>query len=940
MTANKAYKKTKNELKEIYKALKKKDDISGDQGLKEKISTMYVMYKTLNYNKFKEPDKECQTDSSVRTHISLKTFKAAVCNTYICLTNRNLQDFPLSCIGEGEDEKYPYLYVVDNECAKSAKRLIIPQQQLGECNYYDAHIDEKEKIIENNKPLIISALVMVLLCIIGFCITIGIVSGNINEAYVSKIKNDGNFEFTFEEEKVDNETCVVITGLNEEGNPKLYEDFSGEVIIPEKIDGKKVIGVAKGAFSCENKHNNDECKSKYSKITNIIIPDSLEFIAKDAFACCNLESFGEEYEGMTFVGLPSLNTVGAHNGYYDKGNKIFNIWLVEVTQSEDEINIDRSYYFDDAVGHKNWEGELKGIAYGALGQYDTAVSIPDDVKIVDYKVEFINVEIPGSENGCCKEIKNLDYTWSGSEYPFNNVEDKISLNEPNNVEELSSFYNFAGYYIKENKSTENDSDCIKKDQLKEIDVNKPIYAANFFDKKFTNMTIYAAWTPKDAYSIFDFEIIEKTDQSKDYYAKINGLKDKSIQKINIPDEVKEISQGAFSGCSSLIIYAEAASKPEGWVDGWNTDIRYVIWGYGTDNEKVELDGFLWKFSNEQAANKQATLIKYSGTSKAVVVEKNIEFQGKSYTVSEIAEDAFAEDQGIAVFTPLGKGSLIFGKIPVVWNYAGTKSDSGLKWGLNTAGEVVIVGHYGYDKDKCIAQVFIPSRITVDDNTTVTEDNIFIAPYAFKNYKISKILIDQNFCADNIPGSAFLESNITNAKIPTSAISKLPKNTLQCVEITSGGSIPEDAFSDCSNLTSITLPAGITKIGTSAFSGCSNLTSITLPAGITEIGTSAFSGCSNLTSITLPAGITEIGTSAFSGCSNLTSITIPASVKKIGAFAFSNCTNLEKVYLECQEGWKAVNGTKVQKFVHLKSDTAADYLTNNYREYTWEREEEN
>ena len=911
MTANKAYKKTKNELKEIYKALKKKDDISGDQGLKEKISTMYVMYKTLNYNKFKEPDEEGQTDSSVGTHISLETFKAAVYNTYICLTNRNLQDFPPSLIGEGEDKKYPYLYVVDNECAK---RLIITQQQLGECNYYDAHIDEKKKIIENNKPLIISALVMVLLCIIGFCITIGIVSGNINEAYVSKIKNDGNFEFRIEKGE---DTCVI-TGLNVENNTKFYEDFSGEVIIPEKIDGKKVIGVAKGAFSCGNKHNNDECKSKYSKITNIIIPDSLEFIAKDAFACCNLESFGEEYEGMTFVGLPSLNTVGAHNGYYDKGNKIFNIWLVEVTQSEDEINIDRSYYFDDAVGHKNWEGELKGIAYGALGQYDTAVSIPDDVKIVDYKVEFINVEIPGSENGCCKEIKNLDYTWSGSEYPFNNVEDKISLNEPNNVEELSSFYNFAGYYIKENKSTENDSDCIKKDQLKEIDVNKPIYAANFFDKKFTNMTIYAAWTPKDAYSIFDFEIIEKTDQSKDYYAKINGLKDKSIQKINIPDEVKEISQGAFSGCSSLVIYAEAASKPEGWVDGWNTDIRYVIWGYGTDNEKVELDGFLWKFSNEQAANKQATLIKYSGTSKAVVVEKNIEFQGKSYTVSEIAEDAFAEDQGIAVFTPLGKGSLIFGKIPVVWNYAGTKSDSGLKWGLNTAGEVVIVGHYGYDKDNYIYQVDIPSSITVNSNTTVTKDNIFIAPYAFKNYKISEIYISQYFCADNICDDAFSDSSITNAKIPTTAaISKLPKNTLQCVEITSGEFIPQDAFS-----------------------GCSNLTSITLPTGITEIGTSAFSGCSNLTSITLPTGITKIGTSAFSGCSNLTSITIPASVIKIGAYAFSGCTNLKEVYLECKEGWTAVKGAKVQEFVYLCPDKAADYLTNNYREYTWEWKEEN
>ena len=55
------------------------------------------------------------------------------------------------------------------------------------------------------------------------------------------------------------------------------------------------------------------------------------------------------------------------------------------------------------------------------------------------------------------------------------------------------------------------------------------------------------------------------------------------------------------------------------------------------------------------------------------------------------------------------------------------------------------------------------------------------------------------------------------------------------------------------------------IGSYAFSGCSVLTSLTLPAGITSIGDYAFYGCSGLTSLTLPAGITEIGESAFSYC---------------------------------------------------------------------------
>ncbi len=48
---------------------------------------------------------------------------------------------------------------------------------------------------------------------------------------------------------------------------------------------------------------------------------------------------------------------------------------------------------------------------------------------------------------------------------------------------------------------------------------------------------------------------------------------------------------------------------------------------------------------------------------------------------------------------------------------------------------------------------------------------------------------------------------------------------------------------------------VTVIGNFAFSGCSNLTSVDIPAGVTEIGQSAFSGCSRLTSVNIPEGVT-------------------------------------------------------------------------------------
>ena len=114
--------------------------------------------------------------------------------------------------------------------------------------------------------------------------------------------------------------------------------------------------------------------------------------------------------------------------------------------------------------------------------------------------------------------------------------------------------------------------------------------------------------------------------------------------------------------------------------------------------------------------------------------------------------------------------------------------------------------------------------------------------------------------------------------------------------TSNDEIGEYAFHDCSGLTSLTLPAGITSIGRSAFVGCSGLTSLNLPAGITSIGSSAFEGCSGLTSLTLPAGITSIGDDAFCGCSGLTSLTLPAGITSIGDDAFWGCSGLTSLTL--------------------------------------------
>lgn len=102
------------------------------------------------------------------------------------------------------------------------------------------------------------------------------------------------------------------------------------------------------------------------------------------------------------------------------------------------------------------------------------------------------------------------------------------------------------------------------------------------------------------------------------------------------------------------------------------------------------------------------------------------------------------------------------------------------------------------------------------------------------------------------------------------------------------SIGEKAFMNCHNLTTVHMPARLDNLGKSAFSYCPKLQSIAIPAGITAIDDTMFSGCSHLAVIRFPAGITHIGSSAFSDCASLSTITLPNSLTYIGPYAFVKC----------------------------------------------------
>ena len=205
----------------------------------------------------------------------------------------------------------------------------------------------------------------------------------------------------------------------------------------------------------------------------------------------------------------------------------------------------------------------------------------------------------------------------------------------------------------------------------------------------------------------------------------------------------------------------------------------------------------------------------------------------------------------------------------------------------------------------------------------------------------------------LPIQAFYKStNVENLILPNTLITigeeMFYQSKLKTVVIPANATtIGNSAFEQCASLISIDIPANVETIGTAVFWGCSSLATVTFENGsqLKTIGGGssyygAFSYCTALTSIEIPASVETIGASAFKGCSKLatvtfekesqlktigggysepnyygvfsdctalTSIEIPASVETIKASAFKGCSSLATVTFENGSQLKTIEG---------------------------------
>ena len=118
---------------------------------------------------------------------------------------------------------------------------------------------------------------------------------------------------------------------------------------------------------------------------------------------------------------------------------------------------------------------------------------------------------------------------------------------------------------------------------------------------------------------------------------------------------------------------------------------------------------------------------------------------------------------------------------------------------------------------------------------------------------------------------------------------------------------------------VRIETGITYVGQNAFADCSSITSVSFPYTLEEIGDCAFQNCTRIYSLSLPyktvstgngSTITApsvIGNAAFRGCVRLGSVYLPVTIKAIGTSAFADCFALNDVgYTGSESDWEAIS----------------------------------
>ncbi|MBO7558178.1 MAG: leucine-rich repeat domain-containing protein [Bacteroidaceae bacterium] len=259
--------------------------------------------------------------------------------------------------------------------------------------------------------------------------------------------------------------------------------------------------------------------------------------------------------------------------------------------------------------------------------------------------------------------------------------------------------------------------------------------------------------------------------------------------------------------------------------------------------------------------------KYSGD---VVIPGTIEYEGETFTVTAIGDNAF--------------------------NYCTNLTSVSLPNTIKT------IGKHAFEECKKLKTINIPQSIELMDI------NAFFKCEGLEVLKADNI---ESWCRMKINQDAnplvyakhlyFGDDEVKELIIPKTVTAVCDRAFHGYKGLTSVffentiTSIGDYAFFDCTELKQVRMSNSITAIGTCAFYQCTALSSLILSENLTDIKSRSFYKCESLSSVIIPNSVESIGDYAFSGCKSIKTIYIGNGAEKIGTWTFANCGNLTDIY---------------------------------------------
>ena len=336
----------------------------------------------------------------------------------------------------------------------------------------------------------------------------------------------------------------------------------------------------------------------------------------------------------------------------------------------------------------------------------------------------------------------------------------------------------------------------------------------------------------------------------------------NLKKIDIPETVKRIGNGAFYECKNLSTITALMKKPA--------------------KINVGIDPFDMSFS------------KKSVTTIFVPSEAYDAYMASAWNQYPLAKEGGKSEFDITVKNP---GSLLsqigIDNILKVKNLklTGTLDDKDMQAikqmvnlkCIDMENCLIIESQEKKEENKAYNNFITSLADLADETAKKAYQRREMSTGKYQRTQIGNTIVRTSTIAEtNLNGSIIFTNIFTGLKFLETVL--LPTNTKR---------IAHYAFANCPLLKNIKIPNGLLEIGDYAFINCVSLKGVNI-LSLRSLGHSSFEGCSQLFDINLPEGLLSIGEDVFNKCDHMTNICIPSTVKTIGNL-FGEINHIKEIH---------------------------------------------